>query len=111
MQDEDYASRGRRSPRPPPTCRLLTPPRRARAPLLLCAPPQPDAPLSLSGTSESLATLVWQVACKEGQLDKVQDELRQVRGPRGLAGHAVVAPGAPRRQRRGEGSRGAAGST
>ncbi|GBF95983.1 ATP synthase subunit mitochondrial [Raphidocelis subcapitata] len=38
----------------------------------------PDAPLSLSGTTESLATLVWQVACKEGQLEKVQDELQQV---------------------------------
>jgi F-type H+-transporting ATPase subunit O len=39
---------------------------------------QPDAPLSLSGTCESLATLVWQVAAKENQLDKVQDELAQV---------------------------------
>ncbi|KAI8462993.1 MAG: mitochondrial ATP synthase subunit 5 [Monoraphidium minutum] len=38
----------------------------------------PDAPVSLSGTCESLATLTWQLASKEGQLEKVQDELRQV---------------------------------
>lgn len=38
----------------------------------------PDAPIFLSGTCDSVATLVWQVAAKEGQLEKVQDELRQV---------------------------------
>jgi hypothetical protein len=29
--------------------------------------------------SASIATLVWQVACKEQVLDKVQDEIHQVR--------------------------------
>ena len=42
-------------------------------------PPQPDPPLQLSGTPASVATLAWQVAAKEGVLEKVQDELRQVR--------------------------------
>lgn len=41
---------------------------------------QPDAPLSLYGTTGSLATLAWQLALKEGQLEKVQDELHQVGG-------------------------------
>jgi hypothetical protein len=40
---------------------------------------QPDPPVSLSGTSASIASLTWQVAAKENQLDKVQDELHQVR--------------------------------
>lgn len=39
---------------------------------------QPEAPLSFSGTSGAIATLVWQLAAKENQLDKVQDELWQV---------------------------------
>jgi F-type H+-transporting ATPase subunit O len=38
----------------------------------------PDAPLSLSGIPGSLATLVWQIAAKENQLEKVQDELQQM---------------------------------
>lgn len=37
----------------------------------------PTAPLLLSGMSASIATLVWQVACKENVLDKVQDEIHQ----------------------------------
>lgn len=37
----------------------------------------PIAPLQLSGTSASIATLTWQVAAKEGVLDKVQDEISQ----------------------------------
>nr|6RD4_P Chain P, Mitochondrial ATP synthase subunit OSCP [Polytomella sp. Pringsheim 198.80]6RD6_P Chain P, Mitochondrial ATP synthase subunit OSCP [Polytomella sp. Pringsheim 198.80]6RD9_P Chain P, Mitochondrial ATP synthase subunit OSCP [Polytomella sp. Pringsheim 198.80]6RDA_P Chain P, Mitochondrial ATP synthase subunit OSCP [Polytomella sp. Pringsheim 198.80]6RDB_P Chain P, Mitochondrial ATP synthase subunit OSCP [Polytomella sp. Pringsheim 198.80]6RDC_P Chain P, Mitochondrial ATP synthase subu len=37
----------------------------------------PTAPLQLSGTSAQIATLLWQVAAKENQLDKVQDELYQ----------------------------------
>jgi hypothetical protein len=41
---------------------------------------QPDPPVSLSGTSASIASLTWQVAAKENQLEKVQDELQQVRG-------------------------------
>ena len=40
---------------------------------------QPIAPLQLYGVSESIATLVWQVASKENVLDKVQDEIHQVR--------------------------------
>lgn len=40
--------------------------------------PQPDPPVALTGTSGSIATLAWQVAAKENQLDKVQDELQQV---------------------------------
>lgn len=61
-----------RTPAAPPT--LNTQPSQPKQPKRK----QPEAPLSLSGTTESLATLVWQVAAKEGQLDKVQDELRQV---------------------------------
>jgi len=38
----------------------------------------PDPPTQLTGTSAQIATLVWQVAAKENQLDKVQDELAQV---------------------------------
>lgn len=38
----------------------------------------PVAPLQLSGTSASIATLVWQVASKEKVLDKVQDEIHQM---------------------------------
>jgi len=38
----------------------------------------PEAPLKLSGTSASIATLVWQIAAKEKVLDKVQDELFQM---------------------------------
>lgn len=38
----------------------------------------PDPPLSLSSMSGSIATQVWQVAAKENQLDKVQDELQQI---------------------------------
>ncbi|KAF8072376.1 ATP5PO [Scenedesmus sp. PABB004] len=38
----------------------------------------PDPPTSLSGTSASIATLTWQVAAKENQLEKVQDELHQM---------------------------------
>lgn len=38
----------------------------------------PDAPLSLSSTSGSIATLVWQIARKENVLEKVQDELAQM---------------------------------
>eukprot|EP00882_Tetradesmus_deserticola_P001191 GHRQ01001289.1.p2 GENE.GHRQ01001289.1~~GHRQ01001289.1.p2 ORF type:complete len:224 (+),score=134.25 GHRQ01001289.1:71-742(+) len=38
----------------------------------------PDPPVSLSGTSASIASLTWQVAAKEKQLDKVQDELQQM---------------------------------
>jgi nitrate reductase NapAB chaperone NapD len=34
----------------------------------------------LSSMSGSIATQVWQVAAKENQLEKVQDELQQVRG-------------------------------
>jgi hypothetical protein len=41
--------------------------------------PQPDPPVTVTGTSGSIATLAWQVAAKEGQLEKVQDELHQVR--------------------------------
>lgn len=57
--------------------------------LMICSLPlrwfvQPVAPLQLSGTSASIATLVWQVACKENVLDKVQDELHQVRRPSAL---------------------------
>eukprot|EP00955_Chlamydomonas_euryale_P029094 306662-Chlamydomonas_euryale.AAC.4 len=44
-----------------------------------CTVSQPVAPLQLSGTSASIATLVWQVASKENVLDKVQDEIHQVR--------------------------------
>lgn len=40
---------------------------------------QPEPPISLSGTSASIASLTWSVAAKENQLDKVQDELHQVR--------------------------------
>ena len=40
----------------------------------------PDAPLVLSSTSGSIATLTWQIACKENALEKVQDELAQVGG-------------------------------
>jgi F0F1-type ATP synthase delta subunit len=40
--------------------------------------PQPEAPLKLSGTSASIATLVWQIAAKEKVLEKVQDELFQM---------------------------------
>jgi hypothetical protein len=43
-----------------------------------CSVLQPDPPLSLSSMSGSIATQVWQVAAKENQLDKVQDELQQV---------------------------------
>lgn len=45
--------------------------------MLLCF--QADAPLVLSSTSGSIATLVWQIAFKENVLEKVQDELAQVR--------------------------------
>lgn len=38
----------------------------------------PTPPLKLSGTSASIATLLWQVASKENALDKVQDELHQL---------------------------------
>ena len=38
----------------------------------------PDAPLVLSSTSGSIATLTWQIACKENALEKVQDELAQM---------------------------------
>jgi len=38
----------------------------------------PEAPLKLSGTSASIATLVWQIAAKEKVLEKVQDELFQM---------------------------------
>jgi F-type H+-transporting ATPase subunit O len=38
----------------------------------------PDPPISLSGTSASIASLTWSVAAKENQLDKVQDELHQM---------------------------------
>jgi hypothetical protein len=48
-------------------------------PLFPCS--QPDAPLQLSGTASQIATLVWQVAAKNNQLDKVQDELAQVGAP------------------------------
>jgi hypothetical protein len=44
--------------------------------LLCCL--QPEAPLVLSSTSGSIATLVWQIALKENVLEKVQDELAQV---------------------------------
>lgn len=43
-----------------------------------CVCQQPDPPISLSSTSGSIATQVWQVAAKENQLEKVQDELHQV---------------------------------
>jgi hypothetical protein len=46
--------------------------------LLLLLLLQPDPPVSLSGTSASIASLTWQVAAKENQLEKVQDELQQV---------------------------------
>lgn len=39
---------------------------------------QPTPPLKLSGTSASIATLLWQVSSKEGVLEKVQDEMHQV---------------------------------
>lgn len=42
--------------------------------------PQPAAPLQLSGTAASIATLTWQIAVKENMMDKVQEELQQVRG-------------------------------
>jgi len=38
----------------------------------------PDPPISLSSVSGSIATQVWQVAAKENQLEKVQDELHQI---------------------------------
>lgn len=38
----------------------------------------PDPPIALTGTSGSIATLAWQVAAKENQLEKVQDELQQM---------------------------------
>ena len=40
---------------------------------------QPTAPLQLPGVSASIATLAWQCAFKENVLDKVQDEIHQVR--------------------------------
>lgn len=50
--------------------------------LLACSLPccllQPDPPAFLTGMSGSIATHVWQVAAKENQLEKVQDELQQV---------------------------------
>ncbi|MEW5307845.1 MAG: hypothetical protein WDW36_010218 [Sanguina aurantia] len=38
----------------------------------------PTPPLKLSGTSASIATLLWQVSSKEGVLEKVQDEMHQL---------------------------------
>lgn len=38
----------------------------------------PDPPLKLSGTSASIATLLWQISLKENALEKVQDELHQM---------------------------------
>jgi ATP synthase F1 delta subunit len=38
----------------------------------------PDPPVFLSSMSGSIATQVWQVAAKENQLEKVQDELQQI---------------------------------
>lgn len=38
----------------------------------------PEAPLGLFGTAPAIATLTWQLAKKENQLEKVQDELWQV---------------------------------
>lgn len=43
-----------------------------------CCLLQPDPPAFLTGMSGSIATQVWQVAAKENQLEKVQDELQQV---------------------------------
>jgi F-type H+-transporting ATPase subunit O len=62
-----------RAPRDGAPAALTGPPPDAPAP-----PSQPDAPLVLSSTSGSIATLVWQIACKENALEKVQDELAQV---------------------------------
>jgi F-type H+-transporting ATPase subunit O len=39
---------------------------------------QPDPPVFLTSMSGSIATKAWQVAAKENQLEKVQDELHQV---------------------------------
>uniref|UniRef100_A0A7S3RB82 Uncharacterized protein n=1 Tax=Dunaliella tertiolecta TaxID=3047 RepID=A0A7S3RB82_DUNTE len=41
-------------------------------------PQLPQAPLQLSGTSASVATLTWQIAAKENMMDQVQDELQQL---------------------------------
>eukprot|EP00877_Chromochloris_zofingiensis_P013645 jgi/Chrzof1/8534/Cz03g14200.t1_OSCP len=38
----------------------------------------PDPPISVTGIPGSIATLTWQVAAKENQLEKVQDELNQI---------------------------------
>jgi len=38
----------------------------------------PFAPLQLSGTAASIATLTWQIALKEDMMDKVQTELMQL---------------------------------
>lgn len=38
----------------------------------------PPAPLRLEGISGAVASLTWQIAAKENQLEKVQDELAQV---------------------------------
>lgn len=40
---------------------------------------QPPPPTKLTGTSASIATYVWQIASKKNELEKVQDELAQVR--------------------------------
>jgi hypothetical protein len=52
--------------------------RRCCLPVAVVSRRQPDPPISLSGTSASIASLTWSVACKENQLEKVQDELHQV---------------------------------
>lgn len=48
---------------------------------------QPTAPLQLSGTSANIATLTWQVAAKENVIEKIQDELSQVRSSYELMRH------------------------
>lgn len=50
----------------------------AAAPSRSDAPVLPVAPLRLSGTSASIATLVWQVAHKEKALEVVRDEIYQM---------------------------------
>ncbi|KAF5833027.1 hypothetical protein DUNSADRAFT_10773 [Dunaliella salina] len=53
-------------------------PAAAAAPSKSSEPQLPQAPLQLSGTSASVATLTWQIAAKENMMDKVQDELQQL---------------------------------
>lgn len=58
-----------------PLCLLLCPAVMLVAVLVFL---QPDPPVFLTSMSGSIATKAWQVAAKENQLEKVQDELHQV---------------------------------